>query len=76
MKLKYRKNDYYMTDNDRYIVRKKYEPETVTIRELNPKTENYEYKEVTINHKLNWENTAKAIENTFLAIKENNTIKE
>lgn len=69
MKLKYRKNDYYMTDNDKFIIKKEYIPETITIKELNPITEAYEYKEKTINHKLNWENTAKAIENSFLMVK-------
>lgn len=61
IKSKYKKDSYYHTNNDNYINKKEYAPITAYTRELNPVTEQYEYKEHIINHELEWENTSKAI---------------
>lgn len=48
---------YNNRNNDEYIVKDEYKPETIEERIFNPKSETYEYKQKTINHKLEWENT-------------------
>lgn len=54
--IKYKKgNVYQYVDNSIYEDNEKYKAEIYTTRELNPKTEKYEYKTEIINHKLNWE---------------------
>lgn len=59
------KNEYNGRDNSAYINKKAYEPTTEVIRVFNAQKEAYEYKEVIINHKLDWENTEKAINQKF-----------
>lgn len=57
-KPKYR-NDYYHTNNKNHMfgIKETPEEEVYTMKELNPKTEKYEYREIKINHKNEWENT-------------------
>ena len=42
---------------------KEYEPEKYIVREFNDKTETFEYKEVIVNQKLDWETESKLLEN-------------
>lgn len=54
--IKYKKgNVYQYVDNSIFDNTETYKEEIYTTRELNPKTEKYEYKTEIINHKLNWE---------------------
>lgn len=68
--IKYQKNGYNHTDNTKYITNYEYKPETIVERIFNPVTEQYEYKERTINHKLDWENTEEALKTNLLIEKE------
>lgn len=65
--MKYKKDKYmYSETNEKYQNKSEYVPTTAYERVLNPKTEQYEYKEIIINDKLDWENTEKAILNSLL----------
>lgn len=60
--MKYKKDAYnHVSSNQEYANNEVYKGETITLRELNPQTEMYEYREIEINQKLEWENTAKAL---------------
>lgn len=60
-KKRYR-NDYYHTKPTKEKEEKQeYKPTKIYERKLNPKTEQYEYTEKYINHKLNWENEQELI---------------
>lgn len=74
-KIKYKKGNVYQhTDNTEYLNTKEYEPEQVTIRELNPITEQYEYKTTIKNDKLDWENNVQMMEQLTIIDKEINKL--
>lgn len=56
MKNKKYESKYIQRDNNKFISKFEYKPEVITERKLNPETEKYEYKEHTINLKLEQEN--------------------
>lgn len=64
-KMKKYKTEYYGTNNDNIISKKEYEPEKYIVRKTN-EDETITYEEITINHKLDWENTMSMYENTLI----------
>lgn len=50
------KTEYIFRDNSEHEIKEEYKPTKYVIREIDDEKETIEYKEITINHKLEWEN--------------------
>lgn len=50
------KTDYVFRDNSKHEIEEEYKPTKATIRVVNAEKETIEYKEIIVNHKLEWEN--------------------
>lgn len=61
IKPKYKKQVIHL-DNTEYSATGNYNPKKSIVREFNPVSEKYEYKEVLTNLKLEWENTIEMAE--------------
>ena len=58
-------NHYHYTRDYKEEKEKEYKGEKYTVRKLNPKTEQYEYEEILVNHKLDWENEEEMLNNNI-----------
>lgn len=50
------KTEYVFRDNSQHEIEEEYKPTRYVIRKVNPEKETIEYKEIIVNHKLEWEN--------------------